>query len=148
MPKGKHLPVETRQKIYQSCIVDGMSAKEAHAPLFGGNNDMYTLKSLNVLVSKLHSMSGGEVSKFLAGPTPRKGIAGRKRKYSGATVDKLVELRKEETTATLRTIVDKFQRYYSDGKSLKAPSRSTLSRLYRREHISPNTTTSCVVMDT
>ena len=124
----------------------GCLPKKPMRQYFGGTNELYTLRSLPVLISKLSSMDGGELSQFLSGPTSRKAVAGRKRKYSGDVVEKLVELRKEESTATLKSIVDKFQQHYSDEKSLQVPSHSTFSRLYRRANIFPNATTVCPIM--
>ena len=140
MPKGKHLSTEIREQIHHHCIVNAMPVIQAHQLLFFGDNNVYSLASLKVLVSQLRNMSEDEILHFLGGPTPRKAVAGRKRIYDGSDAEKIIELRKTYHLSKLSSIAETFQKYYTED-NMNIPSKSTLSRLFRRANITHKVTT-------
>lgn len=136
MPKGVHLSKEQRLVVHHNCIVRGLQVKEVHHLLFAGDNELFSLESLHILVAKLKRMSDSEIARYLCGPVSRK-LTGRPRKFDSATTEALCTLRKSRNLLSLSQLLRTFKDHFvaNDEEDVKLPSKSTLTRIFKRERI-------------
>lgn len=133
MTRGNHLSKELRQAIHYNCVIRKVPAGEAHQMLFQGDNGIYTLARLKILISSLHKMSEAEIITFLQGPTSRR-VAGRPRKFGTTICNELVSLRREKQSLSINALLQEFHHFYqTEGE--EAPSPATMCRILQKERV-------------
>ena len=134
MVKGKDLPLNDRQLIYQHVVFKNRNAKYIHENIFNSDNTRISLVRLTELVTMFKNKSGihtHKIDSYLYGTNNRENNGRSHRIYFQESRNDIIRINKENPRMNLDAMVIEHQKFYVNHAD--APKKSFISKVLHDE---------------